>query len=60
MRTGAIGRAVLNLVVAAIILWNTVTCTAIDYLRSPGITPKPIDPVHLSALALGPHQPLRG
>jgi TnpA family transposase len=41
----------LNLVVAAIVLWNTVYLQrAIDYLRSHGVTPKPHDLVHLSPL----------
>ena len=41
----------LNLVVAAIVLWNTVYLQrAIDYLRSQGVTPKPHDLVHLSPL----------
>jgi len=41
----------LNLVVAAIVLWNTVYLQrAIDYLRSHGVTPKSHDLVHLSPL----------
>jgi hypothetical protein len=41
----------LNLVVAAIVLWNTVYLQrAIDYLRCQGVTPKPHDLVHLSPL----------
>lgn len=41
----------LNLVVAAIILWNTVYLQrAVDHLRSRGVTPQPQDLVHLSPL----------
>jgi hypothetical protein len=41
----------LNLVVAAIALWDTVYLQrAIDYLRSQGVTPKPHDLVNLSPL----------
>jgi TnpA family transposase len=41
----------LNLVVAAIILWNTIYLQrAVDHLRSRGIEPKPEDLVHLSPL----------
>jgi hypothetical protein len=41
----------LNLVVAAIVLWNTLNLQrAIYYLRSQGVTPKPHDLVHLSPL----------
>jgi hypothetical protein len=41
----------LNLVVAAIILWNTIYLQrAVDHLRSLGITPKLDDLVHLSPL----------
>jgi hypothetical protein len=41
----------LNLVVAAIVLWNTVYLQrAIDYLRSHGVTPTSRDLVHLSPL----------
>jgi TnpA family transposase len=41
----------LNLVVAAIVLWNTVYLQrAVDHLRSRGINPKPVDLIHLSPL----------
>ena len=41
----------LNLVAAAIILWNTIDLQrAVDHLRSLGIKPKPEDLVHLSPL----------
>jgi TnpA family transposase len=41
----------LNLMVAAIILWNTVYLQrAVEHLRTRGIIPKPIDLVHLSPL----------
>ena len=41
----------LNLLVAAIILWNTVYLQrAVDYLRKQGIEPGPTDLAHLSPL----------